>query len=124
MIYMKNFIIVLLLSLWSNIIFTQTITPEIISSSGETSQVTAIQIDWTLGEVATITIQNLSQQITQGFHQPSYVITSVSTLLQEIGHVSVYPNPTSDLLNIHLNLNLNNRSMNRLQYCCFVSFLL
>jgi len=42
---------------------------DIVSSAGETFKNNTIQIDWTIGESFNTTIQNQSQQITQGFHQ-------------------------------------------------------
>jgi len=81
--------------------------PEIVSSAGETFQGNNMQIDWTLGELAITTIQNSSQQVTQGFHQPNYTITSIDELPQKIGEIKVYPNPTSDRIEMKLNFDQN-----------------
>ena len=62
-----------------------------------------MQIDWTLGELAITTIQNSSQQVTQGFYQPNSIITSVNKLPQEVGQIRVYPNPTSDRIEMKIN---------------------
>ena len=83
----------------------QSSSPEIISSAGNIFQGNSIQIDWTLGELAIATIQNSSQQITQGFHQPNYTITSVNELPVEIGQIQVYPNPATDLIKMSINFN-------------------
>ncbi len=82
----------------------QSTSPQVVSSAGETYKGNIIQLDWTLGEVAITTIQNSSNQITQGFHQPNYNITSVDNLSQKIGEILVYPNPTSDKIEMKLNL--------------------
>ena len=62
-----------------------------------------MQIDWTLGELTITTLQNSSQQISQGFHQPNYIITSIEELPTEIGQISIHPNPTSGWLEMNLN---------------------
>ena len=82
----------------------QNVSPEIISSAGETFQGNTMQIDWTLGEVSITTIQDANQQITQGFHQPNYMITGIEKLQEDIGEIKIFPNPTSDWLEMNLNL--------------------
>jgi hypothetical protein len=57
-----------------------------------------MSIDWTLGELSISTINGPSTMITQGFHQPKYVITAVDELTETIGKITVYPNPTSDII--------------------------
>lgn len=100
---MKRTLFLLFTAIWICNVNAQSSSPEIVSSAGETYQGSSMQIDWTLGELAITTIQNSSQQITQGFHQPYYTITSVSELPQEIGEIKVYPNPTSDRIEMKLN---------------------
>lgn len=100
---MKKSIPLFLFAIWVSNVSAQTSSPEIVSSAGETFQGSSTQIDWTLGELAITTIQNASQQITQGFHQPNYTITSVDKLPQEIGEIKIYPNPTSDRIEMKLN---------------------
>lgn len=68
------FILVLVLAMNT---YAQNSSPEIVSSAGATYKGNSMQIDWTLGELAITSIQNSSQQLTQGFHQPNYTITSV-----------------------------------------------
>ena len=104
-----NKLLFLLLVFWTTTLFAQSSSPEIISSSGGTGQGTSIQIDWTLGELAITTIQNSAHQITQGFHQPNYIITSVEELPQEIGKITIYPNPTSDWLEFNLDFTQNEK---------------
>jgi hypothetical protein len=85
-----------------NSAYSQSTSPQIVSTAGETFQGTSIQIDWTLGELAITTMQSSSFQITQGFHQPNYILTSLDELPEAIGQIKIYPNPTSDLLEMNL----------------------
>jgi hypothetical protein len=89
---------------WVFTLFGQSSSPNIISTSGQTYQGNSIQLDWTLGEVAVRTLENSNQQLTQGFHQPYYKITSIVELPSAFGKVEVYPNPVSKQLNISLSL--------------------
>ncbi len=100
---MKRTFFLLLFAMWICNINAQSSNPEVVSSAGETYQGNSMQIDWTLGELAITSIQNSSQQITQGFHQTNYTITSVNELPQKIGKITVFPNPTSDKIEIQLN---------------------
>jgi len=79
----------------------QTASPELVSSAGDSFNNTSYQLDWSIGECITATHSAGDYVITQGLHQGSYVITSVEDLRAEI-EISVYPNPTTDLLTINL----------------------
>ena len=102
---MNKLLLFLLLASWTNNVYSQSLSPEIVSTAGETFQGTSIQIDWTLGELAITTIQNSTLQITQGFHQPNYIVTNVDEHPQKIGQINVFPNPTSDWLEITISFN-------------------
>jgi len=88
--------------MWIGHVHAQSSNPEVLSSAGDTFQGDNVRIEWTLGELAITTIQNPPQQITQGFHQPVYTITSVDELPEGIGQISVFPNPTSDVIEQNL----------------------
>ncbi len=102
---MKSRFLLLFATLWIGHIHAQSSSPEVVSSAGDTFQGDNIRIEWTLGELAITTIQNPPQQITQGFHQPVYTITSIDELPEDIGEISVFPNPTSDIMEMRLNFN-------------------
>jgi hypothetical protein len=104
---MKRALFFLLMIICICNISAQSSSPEIVSSAGETFQGNSMQIDWTLGELAATIIQSSSLQITQGFHQPNYTITSVNELPQEIGEIKVYPNPASERIEMKLNFEKN-----------------
>jgi len=83
-------------------ISAQKIYPQILSSSGSSYQTNTMTIDWTLGELSITTITGPSSMITQGFHQPKYIITAVDVLSETAGKILVYPNPTSDEVNMKM----------------------
>lgn len=102
---MRIMLSLLFLIIWKFNINAQSISisPEVISSAGATFQENFIQIDWTLGELAVTTIQGISSQITQGFHQTNSTVTSIDEFPQELGDILVYPNPTSERIEMKFN---------------------
>jgi hypothetical protein len=80
----------------------QSITPQVVASSGAHATTSNVQLSWTVGEVAVTTLSGGGGLITQGFHQ-TY---DIATLMDESPDgitVSVYPNPATDAINILLN---------------------
>lgn len=90
------------LSFYSIASIGQDISPKILSSSGETFQGTSMQLDWTLGELLIETIKNDSFQISQGYHQPNFIFTPIEELPEEIGTINIFPNPSSEWVNMKL----------------------
>jgi len=84
-------------------VIAQSSNPQIVASAGETFQGNFLQIDWSLGELAITTIQNSSQQLTQGFHQPNFAVTSIDELSQKIGQIQIFPNPASSIIEMNAN---------------------
>lgn len=107
----KIVLFLLILSIGIDNVNAQSSNPQIVSSAGETFQGNSLQIDWTLGELAITTIQNSSQQITQGFHQPTFVIMSIDELSQKIGQIQVFPNPASDIIEVKANFDQSRNVM-------------
>ena len=82
----------------------QSISPEVIASAGEHFDNGTTQLSWTLGEVVIDTYDNGTNILTQGFHQTQLTVTSVEESLADI-RLNMYPNPTSEVLNIDLGNN-------------------
>lgn len=83
--------------------YGQGVSPEVVSTAGDSFVGSNIQLDWTVGEVAISTLQS-TVQITQGFHQPYYYILETEELPVSIGTIKIFPNPTSDWLEMELRL--------------------
>jgi hypothetical protein len=82
----------------------QSISPEVIASAGEHFDNGTTQLSWTLGEVVIDTYDNGTNILTQGFHQTQLTVTSVEESLSDV-RMNMYPNPTSEFLNIELGNN-------------------
>jgi hypothetical protein len=74
----------------------QSISPEVQSSAGETNTVGTTSVSWTIGEPAITTATGTSAQISQGFHQPQYVLVALEKPLTDGFTIDVFPNPASD----------------------------
>jgi hypothetical protein len=71
----------------------------VISTQGNSYSNASHTIDYTIGEPVTITVSNGSNDLTQGFHQTNVVITNIEDLDANI-LVNIFPNPTSDFVNL------------------------
>lgn len=67
---MKKTLNILIFIFLPIIIYTQSLAPSVISSSGDYFQSTNYSLSWTLGEIMTETFFNGSNVLTQGFQQP------------------------------------------------------
>ncbi|MCW3084749.1 MAG: hypothetical protein JWP12_2115 [Bacteroidetes bacterium] len=81
---------------------SQSVAPQVISTSGTSFSNASGQLDWTIGEPVTSALSASGNQLTQGFHQPNLVITAVNDLAADYS-VNVYPNPTVDYVTLHFN---------------------
>ena len=68
---------------------------QLVSTSGSSFNNGQIQLDWSLGEVAIHAYELNSFMLTEGFHQPRYVITSTK-VIKAGPIVKLFPNPTID----------------------------
>ncbi len=86
----------------TSLAMSQTVSPELISSAGDSFINGPYQLDWSLGECATATYAAGSYSLTQGLHQNYYIISATEDLAKDI-NMSVYPNPTTDFITIRRN---------------------
>ena len=78
-------------------------SPTVIGNGGETWTQGDYNLSFTLGEVAIETFIQSQTIFTQGFHQESYEITQINDLDKNLD-ISIFPNPTKDIINIDCNL--------------------
>ncbi|HLP13970.1 MAG TPA: T9SS type A sorting domain-containing protein [Flavobacteriales bacterium] len=79
----------------------QTLTPEVVSNSGEFFNSTAGSLSWTLGEPVIETFSNVTSTLTQGFQQSEINLVGTTELNNDVC-ISVFPNPTSGMIYIQL----------------------
>ena len=78
----------------------QSISSEVVATSGGHFQNGTSQLSWTLGEVMIDTYSAGGTIVTQGFHQTQLTVTSIDERNPFSLNVNVFPNPTSQFLNI------------------------
>ncbi|MGN8055690.1 T9SS type A sorting domain-containing protein [Pedobacter sp. 22163] len=67
------------------------LTRSVVASTGGSAPVGNTLVQFTIGEVATLTLQNAGIMLTQGFQQPE--ITVSNFVPNAVGNMRVYPNP-------------------------------
>lgn len=88
----------------------QSISPDVVASSGTHFSNGTTQVSWTIGEPVIATHDNGSNIVTQGFHQTLLTVTGIQETEAHLEGVSVYPNPVDYLLNIKFDSNNSNVS--------------
>ena len=72
---------------------------EVVSTQGESYSNTSVNIDFTIGEIVINTGTDGTNDLTQGFHQTNWNFLGVEDFAPDY-EASIFPNPTSDVLNI------------------------
>jgi len=72
---------------------------EVVSTQGESYSNASANIDFTIGEVIIATETDGTNDITQGFHQTNWNFLGVEDFAPNF-KATIFPNPTSDFLNI------------------------
>lgn len=96
---MKRYILVFFAALYALSLSGQ--KQEVIASAGgyDTDAGNTISISWTLGETIIPTFSSGDLILTHGFQQ-QLIVTTIEDNLEELVNVTVYPNPTSEVLNL------------------------
>ena len=88
-------IIFLLIAISVKTAIAQSVSPDVIATSGTSFNNGISQLDWTLGEPVTATFSAGSDMLTQGFHQPNLLATSINNVETDYS-LLVFPNPSID----------------------------
>lgn len=71
----------------------------VVSSSGGQYFFSTGSMTWTVGEVIINTVESPDNKLTQGFNQTNINIVGITEYIHKI-KISVFPNPTTDFINI------------------------
>jgi hypothetical protein len=96
---MKKSITLLILTAALKISVSQTVSPQVVATSGGYATVTNLSVSYTVGEPAVTTVSGGNNILTQGFQQPTDIINGL--LDEEIengGALSLYPVPANSQL--------------------------
>lgn len=92
-------ILILVIAISVKTLAAQSVSPEVIATAGTSFNDGISQIDWTLGEPVTSTFTSGSEMLTQGFHQPNLLTTSINNVETNYS-LLVYPNPSIDFIQL------------------------
>lgn len=84
-------------------VMAQTLSHHVVSPAGDVDRNDRIELAWTLGEIAVNGRTQLTESITEGFHQPIIQVELVaydSPLQTTVQDIAVYPNPTNHALHV------------------------
>lgn len=98
---MRKLILLFLIVFSLNTLYSQSISQQLLSTSGESFQNSTYTIDWSVGECMTATFDAGDYILTQGFHQSFYTISTIEDLRPEL-EILIYPNPVDDYITIKL----------------------
>jgi len=82
--------------------FCQNTNLEVISTGGDYMKKANSSLSWTIGEIATETLSDTSNILTQGFQQSKLTVISIKENEIPEFDIKVYPNPTKYLLSIEI----------------------
>lgn len=81
---------------------SQTITPDLITASGDFYKTSTGSLSWTIGEPITETFSGSNSILTQGVQQSKWVVNPSGVEDEELGRYKIYPNPVRDNLYVEL----------------------
>lgn len=99
---MKKIPLLFFLGMGPFLIKAQSLTTEVIGTSGDFYETSAGSLSWTIGEPISETVGNTDYTLTQGFHQTKFTVVSVEESLKNVFDVSVYPNPAIEEFQINI----------------------
>ena len=102
---MKNIVLLVSLLIVSFAQAQTTISRQLIGSTGGSFANATIDVNYSAGEAVITTATSGSIILTQGFQQPSFGVGAIDEL-DLSNNITVYPNPTSGVLNILLSENV------------------
>jgi hypothetical protein len=96
---MKKYVLIFITVLFALSVGAQQIKQQVISSAGGYNVSGGMSISWTLGETIIPTFTNGNLTLTHGFQQ-TLIITAVEDNIEPSVNITIYPNPSSDIINI------------------------
>lgn len=99
---MKKVLLLSMAILCIDLLYGQEIQHDVIGVSGNGDTLADVVVNWTIGECLTEHYCNTECQITQGFHQSYYKILQIRDKFLPPLDISIYPNPTTNMLNLDL----------------------
>ena len=94
--YKNTLLFLFLLSLCAGV-FSQTLSPSVVASSGSEGTSESYHMAWTLGETVVGTLSAEDLMLSQGFHQGELIVTSIEVNMPG-QQLLAYPDPARDIV--------------------------
>lgn len=95
-----KYLLIISTNFWLFVLFLTgtgtTTAQQVVSTAGDYTGNSAVQMSWTIGEVVTTTVNSEDNILTQGFHQSRITITAIDKLIDLGFGISAFPNPASE----------------------------
>ena len=99
---MKKIPLILFMAFGFNIVYSQSLKPDVIATSGSFYANSNNSVSWTIGECIPETFANSSNKLTQGFQQGVYEINTVADFTENGVSINLFPNPATDFVNLEI----------------------
>lgn len=103
MLCMKRILVLIIGIIWQTLVYSQNLSPDVVSSSGDYFTNANNSLSWTLGENIIETVSGPNNILTQGFQQTNYIITSINENSSDDYSIVAYPNPANELVELKAN---------------------
>jgi len=105
---MKKILLIPFLFCCGQIVYGQSIKPDLITTAGNFSTNSNNSVSWTIGECIIETFSNSNNKLTQGFQQSRYEITTSVDNTGNLIKINLFPNPATDIVNLDIEVQDNN----------------
>jgi hypothetical protein len=95
----KHLLLLIAVSGYTGIASAQSLSPQVVASSGNRFSNGGSEIEFTIGEVLTSTLTGGGSTLTQGFHQPEIQFLSLDNYSDEYVF-ELFPNPTEQFITV------------------------
>ena len=96
---MKKFYLIFMLLSISYLGIGQSLSHDVVGTSGAENANATAQLSWTLGEIVTATLSTSTETLTQGFQQTQLFLVSTRDLENNL-KIIAYPNPFGEYIRI------------------------
>ena len=96
---MKKQLLIFVVIICFGNVMAQSLTPQVIASSGNSFSNATGKLDFTIGEVVISTLSVGGNILTQGFHQPEIKFSSIEDHHPDFAF-TLYPNPTEQFVTV------------------------
>ena len=95
--------------------FSQSTSPDVITTAGDHHENVNGSVSWTIGEGVTETLEGTDIILTQGFQQSRLIVTAVKEFQNLKFEISAFPNPATDFIT----LKVESKNLKRISYFLF-----